>query len=100
MQLRDTLVYNLRIGIAAQHLDKAVVKYPLNWREAAKQVLYHWCSYAGGGHWPWFGEDFGPKRWPVQENVITIDVKALYPKIAIPDQQHTVQVFRQEEVYP
>ena len=92
---RDT-VFQIRAFIAAQHLERAVVKYPTNWREAAKVALYHWCSYAGGGHWPWFGEDYGPKRWPVREKVVTIDIKALYPNIAMPNERHTVVVMREE----
>ena len=94
--LSRDIVFQVRAFIAAQHLDRAVVKYPANWREAVKASLYRWCSYAGGGHWPWFGEDFAPRYWPVQERVVTIDVKALYPKIAMPNERHQVVVMREE----
>lgn len=96
-RITDTLVYQIRTGIAAQHLDRAVIKHPLNWWEAVKAALYQWCSY---DHWPWFGEDIGPKCWPVKEKVVTIDVKALYPLVAMPNEKHVVTVMRQEEVRP
>ena len=90
--IRDAMVFQIRTGIAAQHLDRAVVRYPATWREAMRAAFYAWCAR---GHWPWFG-DYGPKRWPVCEHVVTIDVKALYPKIAMPSQRHTVMVLREE----
>lgn len=99
-EMAHRLVYQLRTGIASQHLDRATVRHPATWWDGVKQAFYHWCGYAGGGHWPWFGEDYGPRKWPVQENIITIDVKALYPKVAMKDERHTVVVFRQEEIRP
>lgn len=94
-RIADELVYQVRVGIASQHLDRATVRYPADWKQSVKAALYQWCKW----HWPWFGE-YAPKRWPVREHVVTINVKALYPKIAMPDQRHTVTVLRQETDTP
>ena len=96
--LRDAVVYRFRTEVAAQNLEHATVTHPASWWDAVKQAFYRWCSYDGGGHWPWFGEDFGPKKWPVKERMITIDVKALYPSIVMPDHQHHIKVFRRESL--
>lgn len=87
----NALIYQLRQEVLSQHLDRATVRYPENWREGAKEALYTWLSR----HWPWFGE-YAAERWAVRYRVVEIDVKALYPKIAMPEHRSIVTVLRRE----
>lgn len=54
---------------------ECIAEYPANWIEALKD------RFAPG----WF-----LRRWPVRRSRIDMDV--LYPRIAIPDRQHTVKI--------
>lgn len=80
------LVVQLRQHVYAQSLDQATVRYPATWRDAVKDRLYSWLR---SGHWPWAADLLEP-RYPVGWQETTIDVKALYPKIAMPNERHAV----------
>ena len=75
----DDLTTIIKIHIWGQQLDEVDVKYPANWKEA-------------------FKEEYFPKsllkRFPVKYTTKTIDVKVLYPKIALPDKEHIINVTR------
>ena len=69
----DSIIVQVRQGILSQKLDEITVCYPADWWQAVK-------------------ERFAPKwflcRWPVEYNKTVIDVRAVYPKMAIPNETH------------
>lgn len=82
------LALQMRQYIYGEHLDQRTVRYPATWRDAVKDRLYAWLRY---DHWPW-GADLMEARWPVTWKVIEIDVTALYPKISMPHERHSIHV--------
>lgn len=98
-RLRDDMlrrfVWRLHADVFGEHLEQAKITHPLDWREAVKERLYQ--ALVEGKHWPWFGE-YARKRWPVQYKQVEIDVRALYPHISAPHEQHRIVVVRQESV--
>lgn len=65
--------------IAAQHLDRAEFDYPADWKEAVKER---------------FAPAWLKRRWPVRYHHVMIDIEALYPKIALPDEEYFIKVNR------
>lgn len=88
------LALSVRQEIYAQHLEKAIVRYPETWKDAVLNRFYGWLR---SGHWPW-GADLMEARWPAQWHEVSIDVKALYPKIGLPHERSVVRVERAEGV--
>lgn len=86
------VVVQVRQEILAEHLDRATVRYPQDWWEAFKEHLYAhlWV------HWPW-GIEYAKKRWPVLYRFITMESKALYPRLSIPNHKPIVTVLRHEK---
>jgi len=82
------LALQLRQHVYGEHLDQRTVRYPATWRDAVKDRLYAWLR---SGHWPW-GADLMERRWPVKWHEVKIDVTALYPKISMPNERHSIQV--------
>lgn len=66
----DTITVRVKQEILGEHLERAEVRYPLNWKEAVKDR---------------FAPEWFKARWPVREKVVKIDVRALYPKMSIPE---------------
>jgi hypothetical protein len=95
MHEMNALAVQVRQDLLNQHLERATVTYPETWVDACKQAFYAWLGTGETGHWPWFGE-YASNRWPVTMHVTTVDVKALYPKIALPDREHVVTVWRND----
>ena len=75
----NDLVAIMKLHIWGQQLDKVDVKYPANWKEAFREEYF---------------PKFLLKRFPVKYTTKTIDVKVLYPKIALPNEKHVVNVTR------
>jgi hypothetical protein len=77
--IEDTLAREIevavRVGIFGKQHEKVECKYPADW-------------------WQAFRERFFPKwwvkRWPVAYTKMVLDVKELFPKLAIPDGVHHV----------
>ena len=82
------LTVQVRQFVYGEHLDQRTVRYPATWRDAVKDRLYAWLRF---GHWP-YGADLLEARWPVLWQEVTIDVTALYPKISMPYERHTLKI--------
>ena len=77
--LSDNITVRVRQEILGQQLDKVTVRYPADWRQAAKKR---------------FAPEWFTRRWPVQYDETMIDVQALYPKIALPHEQDVAVIVR------
>lgn len=84
----EQLALQVRQYVYSQQLDQSTVRYPATWRDAVKERLYAWLR---SGHWPW-GADLLEPHYPVEWRDVTIDVHALYPKIAMPHERHSIHV--------
>lgn len=83
--LIKAIITSVQIELLGEHLERKTVKYPRDWKENCKQALYNWLHGSEFiGHWPWFGA-YCRKRWPIMYTVVDIDVRALYPTMAIPE---------------
>ena len=82
------LAMQVRQYVYGEHLDARTVRYPATWRDAVKDRFYAWLR---SGHWPW-GADLLEPRYPVKWQEVTIDVKALYPKISMPQEHHSIHI--------
>lgn len=90
--LTHSVALNIRQEVYAQHLERATYTTWATWRDAVKERVYAWLDW----HWP-IGAEIGRKRWPVQWRKTTIDVKALYPKIGLPHERHSVMVMPMQD---
>lgn len=66
----DALVFQLVGYLAADHVDSVTIAYPRDWWEAVKQR---------------FAPSWFTKRYPVVETRHVVDLKAVYPKIPLPE---------------
>lgn len=82
------LALQLKQHIYGEQLDQRTFRYPETWRDAVKDRFYAWLR---SGHWPW-GADLAERIWPIKWHEVSIDVTALYPKISIPSERHSIQV--------
>jgi len=73
------LVYELRAHLASEKLSRIDVKYPKDWWQAFKE---HWFP-------KWL-----LKRYPVQYHEEHYDVRAFYPKVSLPQEQHYVRIIK------
>jgi len=74
-RLSRDLIITAECSIASQRLDAFTVKYPENWIEAIKE---RWAPR-------WL-----LNKYPIKYHQKIYEVKAYYPKLAIPDEQHYV----------
>jgi len=70
----DDIVVIVRQGILSQKIDEITVRYPADWWQAVKE------RFAPG----WFR-----RRWPIEWNKTVVDVRAVYPKMAMPEETHS-----------
>ncbi len=82
------LAIQVRQYVYGEHLEDRTVRYPATWRDAVRDSLYAWLR---SGHWPW-GADLMEARWPIKWQEVSIDVKALYPKISMPQERHSIHI--------
>lgn len=66
----DALILQMVGYLAADHLETVTIVYPRDWWEAVKQR---------------FGPDWFVRRYPVIETRHVVDLKAVYPEIALPE---------------
>ena len=83
--MSNEIVFRIRQDVLGQQLDKVEVRYPWDWWQAFKQR--------------WFPQ-WLLKRYPVVEMVKVIDIRALYPKITIPDHKPVINVWQHEYRFP
>lgn len=69
----DNIVLQIRQSVLSQKLDEISVRYPADWWQAVKER---------------FAPRWFRRRWPIEWNKTTIDVRAIYPKMAMPDKMH------------
>ncbi len=72
-ELLNGLVIQVRQGILSQQIENIVVMYPADWWQAVKER---------------FAPEWFLERWPVEYNKTVVDVRAVYPKMALPDEAH------------
>lgn len=81
----DEIHVQIRQLVVAQDLADREVRYPRDWWQAFKAR--------------WFPA-WALRRWPVEETVVTFEVRALYPKVALPRQEHYLMVDFQRDREP
>ena len=70
------LEYHLIQDVLGQRLDHIEARYPADWWQACKAR--------------WFPR-WALRRWPVLERVVRLEAVALYPKIALPKEEHVLR---------
>ncbi len=73
----DEIVCTIRQRILGEQLKRIEIRYPSDWWQALKARWY---------------PDWAKRRWPVRHQCHIVDVKALYPKISIPDREPAINV--------
>ncbi len=74
-----SLAIQLRQEILGQQRGNIEIRYPADWWQAVKQRFF---------------PSWAKNRWPVQEIVQVVDVKALYPKVTLPGHSPVMYVAR------
>ena len=74
-QMMCAMEYSLIQDVLGQRLDHIEARYPADWWQACKaRWLPAWAQ----------------RRWPVQETVVRLEAVALYPKVALPKDEHVL----------
>lgn len=74
---RNELVIRLRQDIMGRIADEIGAEYPSDWWQAAKER--------------WFPR-WAKKRWPVRKTTIKLTARELYPRVAMPEQEHYISL--------
>lgn len=77
----DHILLQIKQSIMGREMQSETVRYPADWWEAVKAR--------------WFPA-WAKRRWPVHETVVELTALELYPKIALPDQEHYIVVNKWE----
>jgi hypothetical protein len=78
----EQIVLQIRQDVFGKQVDIVEIRYPADWWQAFKER--------------WFPK-WLLKRYPVIETIETIDIKALYPTINIPNHRAIINVWETEE---
>lgn len=69
----DGIIISVRQSILSQQIDSVAVIHPADWWQAVKEE---------------FAPEWFLERWPVEYNKTVVEVRAVYPKMALPDEMH------------
>lgn len=94
------LAFGVTQHVLSQKLDSRIATYPSDWKQAVKEAIQDWFGgeTEGKGHWPWFGS-FLRTHWPVEYHVVEVDIRALYPRIALPHERNYLHIIKREQVW-
>lgn len=68
-------IYTIKTFIAAQQLERLQAMYPIDWWQAVKQRFFpKWLA----------------KKYPIKYKYIRLEARALYPRVAIPNEKHGI----------
>lgn len=95
-QIARRMAWRLRASLYGEQLQQQTVTYPKNATQVLKQGIIRFFAagaWPWAGHWPWLA-DYISRRWPVEYTTITLNARALYPKLSLPHESHVVHIAR------
>lgn len=79
----DDIVFRVRQAVYGETLERIECEWPADW----------WQAFKGR----WF-PDWALARWPVRHDGATLEARAMYPKVSMPDECHKIVFVREDGI--